>query len=112
MLQLEDHALARGQRRECRSNLPPQFPPHQIAFWIGSRAHIRELLQPAVFLARRVNRHRSVFLPDIPLPQMIETKIGYDPVDPGVEGTFETEAAEIFVGLEEGLLINVLSVRL
>src|SRR5258708_33237549 len=43
---------------------------------------------------------------------MIEAEVGDDPVDPGVEGTFKTEAAQILVRLEEGLLINVLGVRL
>src|SRR3984893_5870081 len=43
---------------------------------------------------------------------MIEAEIGDDPVDPGIERTFKTEAAQILVGLEEGLLINVLGVRL
>ena len=42
---------------------------------------------------------------------MIQAEIGDDAVDPRVEGTLETEAAQIFVGLEEGLLINVLGVR-
>ncbi len=44
--------------------------------------------------------------------QMIEAEIGNDAVDPGIEGTLKTETAQILVGLEEGLLINVLSVRL
>src|SRR5882762_9853645 len=43
---------------------------------------------------------------------MIEAEVGDDPVDPRVEGTFKTEAAQILVSLEEGLLIDVLGVRL
>src|SRR5208282_785638 len=47
-----------------------------------------------------------------PFAEMVEAEIGDDPVDPGVEGALEAEAAQILVGLEEGLLINVLGVRL
>ena len=43
---------------------------------------------------------------------MIEAEIGDDAVDPGVEGTLKAETAQILVGLEEGLLINVLGVGL
>src|SRR5258707_107176 len=43
---------------------------------------------------------------------MIEAEVGDDPVDPGVEGTFKTEAAQILVGLEEGFLINGLGIGL
>src|SRR5580658_3149967 len=43
---------------------------------------------------------------------MIQAEVRDDPVDPRVEGALKTKAAQILVGLEEGLLINVLSVRL
>ena len=43
---------------------------------------------------------------------MIETQIGHDPVNPRVEGTLEAKAADVLVGLEEGVLIDVLGVVL
>src|SRR6267142_2505861 len=52
----------------------------------------------------------SVFLSDISLAQMVEAEVGNDPVNPGVERTLETETPEVFVGLEEGILMNVLGV--
>ena len=41
---------------------------------------------------------------------MIEAKVGHNPVDPGVEGTFKTKAANVLVCLEEGILVDVLRV--
>jgi hypothetical protein len=43
---------------------------------------------------------------------VIEAQVGHNPVNPGVEGTLEPEAAYVFVGLEERVLINILSVLL
>ena len=41
---------------------------------------------------------------------MVEAEIGDDAVQPGVEGAFKAEAAEIAVGLEKGFLIDILGV--
>src|SRR5712691_4775045 len=46
------------------------------------------------------------------LAQMIQTEIGDDTIDPGVEGALETEAREIDVGAEKRLLIDILSIFL
>jgi len=43
---------------------------------------------------------------------MIEAKIRYDPVNPCVKRTFKPEIANVFVGLEEGVLVDVLRVLL
>src|SRR5882672_10958186 len=43
---------------------------------------------------------------------MIKTQIGNDAVDPGIERTFETEAAHVPVGFEESLLVNILGLML
>src|SRR5271156_2347596 len=41
---------------------------------------------------------------------MVETEVGDDAVNPGIEGTLEPETAEVLVRLEEGFLIDVLRV--
>src|SRR6266481_4398839 len=41
---------------------------------------------------------------------MVEAEIGDDAVNPGVERTLETETAQIFVSLEECILMNILGV--
>ena len=41
---------------------------------------------------------------------MIQTEVGHDAIDPGVERTLEAEARQIDVGTQERLLINVLSI--
>jgi hypothetical protein len=43
---------------------------------------------------------------------MIEAQIGYDPVNPGVKGTLEAKAADVLVGLQKRVLVDVLSVLL
>src|ERR1700692_16249 len=83
-----------------------------MRLWVGSGASVRELLQAAIFFARGVDCDRRVFLAHVAFSQMIETEVGYDAVDPGVEGTFKAETSKILIGLEESLLIHVLRVRL
>ena len=41
---------------------------------------------------------------------MVEAKVGDDAVDPGIERALKTEAAQVLVGLQKGVLINVLCV--
>ena len=53
-----------------------------------------------------------VFAAALAAAQMVQAKVGDDPVEPGVEGALEPEVAEVAVGLEEGLLVNVLGVLL
>src|SRR5258707_11172190 len=43
---------------------------------------------------------------------MIEAQVGYDAVNPGVERTLEAKASDVLVGLEEGVLIDILGVVL
>src|SRR5207245_3235999 len=53
--------------------------------------------------------HRRVLLAHAFLTQVIKAQIGHDPVNPGVEGALKTKAADVLVGLEEGVLVDVLS---
>src|SRR5215471_3530188 len=110
MLQFEYHALARRQPGERYSNFSSEFAAHQIAFGIGARACVRHLFEKVVLLARRIGCDRSVLLANTLLAQMVEAEVSNDPVDPGVEGTLEAETAQILVGLQKGLLIDILGV--
>ena len=73
-------------------------------------AIVRNLLQHVVLFAGMVGGYGCIFLPHVPFTKMVEAEIGDDPVDPGVERTFETKAAEIFVRLQKGVLVNILGV--
>src|SRR5207302_3673180 len=68
------------------------------------------LAEHVVLVPGGIFRHRRIFFSHALLAQMVEAQIGYDPVNPGVEGALETEAADILVRFEEGVLIDVLSV--
>src|SRR5258708_7264780 len=43
---------------------------------------------------------------------MVEAKIGHNAVNPRIERALETKASDVLVGLEEGVLVNVLGVVL
>ena len=43
---------------------------------------------------------------------MIETQIGHDAVDPGIERTLKPEAADVDVSAQKGFLVDVLAVFL
>ena len=43
---------------------------------------------------------------------MVQAQIGHNSVDPGVKRAFETEADQVAIGLQKGLLVNVLRVLL
>jgi hypothetical protein len=43
---------------------------------------------------------------------MVETQIGHDAVDPGVEGALKPETADVDVSPQEGFLVDVLAVFL
>jgi hypothetical protein len=43
---------------------------------------------------------------------VIETQIGHDSVDPGIERALKPEAANVYVRAQEGFLVNVLGIFL
>ena len=59
-----------------------------------------------------VGRDRGVFFPHLPFSQEIQTEIGDDAVDPGVERTLKAEVVNVPVRLEERFLVNILRVLL
>ena len=87
-----------------------QLTAHEIALRIRSGAAVGHLVEQAVFLARSIRAHRSIFLADLSFAEVIETKVGNDAVNPGVEGTLEAEAAHVLIGLQERVLENILRV--
>ena len=44
--------------------------------------------------------------------ELVETEVGDDAVDPGIEGALKAEVADIAVGLEEGFLVDVFRIVL
>ena len=48
-----------------------------------------------------------IFRAAVSAAHLIEANVCDDAVEPGIKTAFKTEAVEIFVGLEEGFLINV-----
>src|SRR6266436_1571826 len=112
VLQLEHHPFTRGQLVERAGYAFAELPAHEVALRVSSRASIGHLVEDGVFFAGGVGGHGSVFLPDLSLAEVIETEIGDDAVNPGVERALEAKTAYILVGLEEGLLEDVLGVML
>src|SRR3984957_3963086 len=112
VLQLKDHALAGRQFFQRTGNSRSQLPSHQVALGIRSRAAVGYLIEDVVLPARRVFRDGSIFLAHGLLAQVVHAKIRHDAINPGVERTLETKASDVFVGLEESVLVDVLRVLL
>ena len=71
---------------------------------------IKEIGVAALPRGDRVQKGRLFFRVTAAAAQMIEANIRNDSIDPGVEGAFEAEAAQIAIDLQEGLLIDVSSI--
>src|SRR5450631_3545418 len=112
MLQLKYHALAGRKLLQRSGDARSQLSPQEIALRIRSRAHVRHLVEQIVLAARRILRDRRILFAHVLFAQVIETQVGHNPVNPGVEGTLEPETADVFVSLEEGVLVDVLRVLL
>ena len=68
---------------------------------------------PAVDLvAGAVHHHGVIFAAGFAPAQLVQAQIGDDPVNPGIKRALEAEVADIPVGLEEGLLVNILGIVL
>jgi hypothetical protein len=66
------------------------------------------LFQHIEWLTFSIHRDRRIFLANLSPAQVIQTKVGHDAIDPGIERTFKAETAKVPVGLEKCLLINIL----
>ena len=108
MLQLEYHALARCQFLQRPRNPSAQLAPHQIPLGVSAASPICYLRQHVVLLAFRIRRHWRIFFSHLLLPDVVQTQIRHDPVNPGVERTLETETPNALVSLQERFLINIL----
>src|SRR4051812_49330552 len=77
---------------------------------IGVRTRIRRLIDQAVLVALGIGEHRRIFFADTLFAKVVEAKISDDAVDPGVERALKAKAAQVLVGLQKGVLVNVLCV--
>src|ERR1700690_31136 len=112
MLQLEHHPLARRESLHGTNDAAPQLAAGHVAFRAGTGPLIRNTVQDLFFLAVGGDRGGQVPITRRSLSQVIETQIGDDTVDPGIERALKPEAAYVHVSAEEGFLIDVLAVFL
>src|SRR5712671_6005926 len=110
MLHLEHHSFPRRQPfhrfRDPGSYLVPHQPPFRVQprpqFALEFKEIARTFIQPVQMYFGSL-----IFRACLPPPQMIQTHVGHDAVQPGVETAFEAEAVQIAVNLQEGFLVNV-----
>src|SRR5579885_228248 len=112
MLQLKDHALSWRQLLKRRLNALAQNLALQLAVGIGNRAVIAHIAEQVHFLARRVNHDGRIFAPRLAPPELVQTQVGHNPVDPGVERALKPEIPDIPEGLKKSLLMDVLRILL
>jgi hypothetical protein len=108
VLQLENHALTRGELVQSTIDAAAKFPAHQIALRIRAGASVGYLVEHVILLALSVYGDRSIFFAHLALAKMIEAEIGHNAVNPGVKGTFKTEVPDVPVGFQERFLVNIL----
>jgi len=108
MLQFENHALARRKPRHSFFNVPPQFLSEENFLGICIRAHFGLAIEEILRVAFRSLRRRSLILRTAGAPpQMIESRVRNNPVEPGVEATFEAKSVQVAVGSEKTFLVDV-----
>src|ERR1700680_2344342 len=108
MLQFKNHPFSRSKFIQCAIDASGEFAAHQVACGIRARPSIRNPIENVILLAARIGRDRSIFLTNLPLAEMIQAEVSYDPVDPCVEGALEAEVTHALVGLKKSLLVNIL----
>ncbi len=112
MPQFKHHALTRGQFLQSPANPPAQLSPHQVPLGIRAGSAVWHLLQHIVLLAGLIGRHRRFFLAHLLFAQMIEAKIGYDAIDPGIERALKAKIGYALVRFEERFLVYILGLVL
>src|SRR6266446_9616656 len=98
MPQLENHSLARRQLSQSRDDAGTQLPVPQASLRIAGRALFLDPVGPVHLSIGGIDAGGLLF-PDLPLPQMVETDVGHDPVQPGVEAAIEPERVNVPVDL-------------
>src|SRR6185437_8279912 len=108
MLHLENHAFAGRKPLHRRRDLHAQFLPEQPLFRISHRARFRLAIKKVARAALAILRHRGLILAARgAAAKMIQSDVGYDSVEPGVEGALEAEAMQVPVDAQEAFLVDV-----
>ena len=79
--------------------------------WIGAGAIVGDALQHVHFTAARIGHRLRILPARLLLAQMIQAKIGHDPVNPGIKRAFKAKTGDVPVGFEERVLVNVTGLR-
>lgn len=113
MLQLEDHALARGKSQHRCGDAVPDFFAQQGSFRVGiellGRLAVEEIGVDAVGFSGC--RFRGLILGAArAAAQVVQANVGHHAVEPSVKAALEAEIVQVAVDLEEGVLIEVAGV--
>src|SRR5579872_3086684 len=112
VLQFKNHALARRQLAQRRLNPFAQDLSIQLAFRIRERPDVGYRSQQIDLVARMIDEYCLVFFARLAPPQLIQTKVGDNAVNPRVERALEAEVSDIPEGLQKRFLIDILCVVL
>src|ERR1035437_2845534 len=112
VLQFKNHPLARRQLLQRGLNPLSQYLAVQLLAGVRKRPVVRNRGQQVNLPAGVIHQHRAVLAPRLAPPQLVQAKIGHNPVNPRIKRALKPEISQIPVGLQEGLLVNILCVVL
>src|ERR1700730_14474281 len=89
--------------------LRPIFMAQYLPFWIRMcpLLAIKKIAVVALLKRDRPQNGRLIFRMAAAAAQMVEANVRNDPIDRGIKGAFEAEAAQIAVDFQESLLVDV-----
>src|SRR4051794_36142569 len=112
VLQFENHSFSGREPAHSAEDGFTQLASDKATLGTGARAMVGHAVEDFFGLALGRNRCRDITVSRRPLAQMVETEIGHDAVNPGVERALETEAIQVGVGAQKGFLEDILAILL
>ena len=107
MLELKNHSFARGELVERGLNFLAEEFAVEFLGGIGEGAIVRNGGQQVDFVAGVIHDDGVIFAAGFFAAELVETEVGDDAVDPGIERALEAEVADVAVGFEEGFLVDI-----
>src|ERR1035437_7791288 len=112
MLQLKNGAFARRQLVQGLVDGLAHALAVELARRIGHGPGVGDIRHQVQFVASGIDDCGRIFAAALAAAQVVQAKVGDDPVEPGVERALKPEVSQVAIGLQERLLVDVLGVLL
>ena len=112
VLQLKDCSFARRQLAQRLVNPFAHHLPVQLASRVRHRPLVGDVRHQVHLIATGIQYRRRIFPAALSPPQLVQTKIRHNPVEPRIEAALEAEVSKVPVRLDKGFLVNILRILL